>query len=50
MGMSRKYWKGLDELNETPEFLKSKDQEFMTEVSVEEFLGDESLKETLYGK
>ena len=44
--MSRKYWKGLDELNETPEFLKSKDQEFMTEVSVEEFLGDESLKET----
>ena len=46
MGMTRKYWKGLDELKETPEFLRSKDQEFPTELSVEEFLGDENLKET----
>ena len=46
MGMTRKYWKGLDELRETPEFLKSKEQEFPTESSVEEFLGDENLKET----
>ena len=46
MGMTRKYWKGLDELKETPEFLKSRDQEFLSEMSVEEFLGDENLKET----
>ena len=44
--MTRKYWKGLEELKETPEFLRSKDQEFPTELSVEEFLGDENLKET----
>ena len=46
MGMTRKYWKGLDELQETPEFLRSKDQEFPAELSVDEFLGDEKLKET----
>jgi MoCo/4Fe-4S cofactor protein with predicted Tat translocation signal len=46
MGMTRKYWKGLDELQETPEFLKSRDQEFPAEVTVDEFLGDENLKET----
>ena len=46
MGMTTKYWKGLEELKETPEFLKSKDQEFPTQMSVEEFLGDENLKET----
>lgn len=46
MGMTRKYWKGLEELRETPEFLKSKGQEFSTDITVEEFLGDENLKET----
>jgi MoCo/4Fe-4S cofactor protein with predicted Tat translocation signal len=46
MGMTRKYWKGLEELKETPEFLKSREQEFTNEISVDEFLGDESLKET----
>ena len=43
--MTRKYWKGLEELKETPEFLKSKEQEFSTEMSVEEFLGDDQLAE-----
>jgi molybdopterin-containing oxidoreductase family iron-sulfur binding subunit len=46
MGMTRKYWKGLEELKETPEFLKSKEQEFPSQMSVEEFLSDENLKET----
>lgn len=46
MATNRKYWKGLEELNETPEFLQQKDQEFMTNTNVEEFLGDEQLKET----
>jgi molybdopterin-containing oxidoreductase family iron-sulfur binding subunit len=46
MGTTRKYWKGLEELKETPQFLKSKEQEFSTELSVDEFLGDERLNET----
>ena len=50
MGMTRKYWKGLDELRETPEFLKSKEQEFPTHQSVDEFLGDEQLGETSTGR
>ena len=45
MMMTRKYWKGLEELKETPEFLKSKEQEFPAEMSVEEFLGDDKLAE-----
>lgn len=44
--MTRKYWKGLEELNETPEFLQSRDQEFPQSMSVDEFLADENLKET----
>ncbi len=43
--MTRKYWKGLEELKETPEFLKSKEQEFSTDMSVDEFLGDDQLAE-----
>jgi molybdopterin-containing oxidoreductase family iron-sulfur binding subunit len=46
MGMTRKYWKGIEELKETPAFLKSKEQEFSSDVSVEDFLADESLNET----
>ncbi len=44
--MTRKYWKGIDELKETPQFLASRDQEFPAQSSVEEFLSDESLQET----
>ena len=46
MAMNRKYWKGLDELNETPAFIEQRDQEFSKNSSVDEFLGDEGLKET----
>ncbi len=46
MGTTKKYWKGIEELKETPEFLQSRDQEFPKEMNVEEFLGDESLQET----
>ena len=46
MGMTKKYWKGIDELKETPQFLASRDQEFPMQTSVEEFLGDENLAET----
>lgn len=44
--MSRKYWKGLDELNETPQFIENRDQEFSQDVSVDEFLADEKLSES----
>src|SRR6218665_2926051 len=46
MAMSKKYWKGLDELNQTPAFIEARDREFPQTVTVDEFLGDESLKET----
>ncbi len=46
MAMNRKYWKGLDELKETPEFLEQRDREFTKDVTVDEFLADDKLKET----
>ena len=46
MGMTRKYWKGLEELKETPEFIKQRENEFPSQVSVEEFLSDDKLNET----
>ena len=46
MGMTKKYWKGLEELEETPSFLASKDQEFQNQQAIEEFLGDDSLNES----
>ncbi|GAB5417439.1 MAG: TAT-variant-translocated molybdopterin oxidoreductase [Crocinitomicaceae bacterium] len=50
MGMNRKYWKGIDELHETPQFLDSRDQEFPAQTSVEEFLGDDNLQESSTGR
>lgn len=46
MAMSKKYWKGIDELQETKAFIESRDNEFPQSVSVDEFLGDEQLAET----
>jgi len=46
MSTNRKYWKGLEELNETPSFVEGRDQEFPRSMSVDEFLADENLKET----
>ncbi len=46
MGTTKKYWKGIEELQQTPEFLKNKDQEFPQQMNVEEFLADENLKES----
>ena len=50
MGTNKKYWKGLDELNQTPEFLEKSEKEFPAELSVDEFLGDEKIKETSAGR
>ncbi|MFT5859204.1 MAG: MoCo/4Fe-4S cofactor protein with predicted Tat translocation signal [Flavobacteriaceae bacterium] len=50
MAINRKYWKGIDELAESPQFVESGDQEFPVKTSVEEFLGDEDLKESSTGR
>ena len=43
MANQKKYWKGLEELNESPAFVKARDKEFVKEVPIEEFLGRESI-------
>lgn len=44
------YWKGLEELEQTAEFVEGKENEFPAEMSVDEFLGDEKLQETNTGR
>ncbi len=46
MGITRKYWKGIEELKQTPEFIKHKEQEFPNQQTIEEFLSDDKLAET----
>ena len=43
MSNSKKYWKGIEELKETPEFLNQKHNEFAEELPVDRFLGDEQV-------
>ena len=50
MGMARKYWKGLEELKETTEFIKHKENEFPTQQTVEAFLSNDKLDETSTGR
>jgi len=40
---TKKYWKGLEELKNSPEFVKNANNEFAEQVSVEAFLGDNNL-------
>jgi MoCo/4Fe-4S cofactor protein with predicted Tat translocation signal len=46
MSMNKQYWKGIDELENTPEFIKSRDNEFPEELPMDAFLSDEKLKES----
>jgi MoCo/4Fe-4S cofactor protein with predicted Tat translocation signal len=47
MANTKKYWKGLEQLNEDPNFLASTKNEFPEHLPVDEFLGDkESLENT----
>ena len=48
--MARKYWKGLEELKETPEFIKHKENEFPSQQTVEAFLSSDNLDETSTGR
>lgn len=39
----KKYWKGLEELNETPEFVNHKQKEFAEELPIEDILSESNL-------
>jgi len=41
MANQKKYWKGLEELTASPSFVKAKTKEFVEEVPVDEFLGNQ---------
>jgi MoCo/4Fe-4S cofactor protein with predicted Tat translocation signal len=40
---TKKYWKGLEELNNSPEFVQKASGEFAEQIPVEEFLDDKNL-------
>lgn len=51
MADTKKYWKGIDELNDTKAFQDSKDVEFPEQNnSLENFLADDSLNESSTGR
>ncbi len=50
MEVTKKYWKGIEELKQTPEFTKHRDNEFPYQNSVEQFLVDEQLAESSTGR
>lgn len=50
MGTNKKYWKGLDVLNQTPEFLERNTNEFPEELTVDQFLADDKLAESSTGR
>lgn len=50
MGTTKKYWKGLDEYNQTPQFVERAEKEFAQELTVDQFLADENLKESSTGR
>jgi MoCo/4Fe-4S cofactor protein with predicted Tat translocation signal len=46
MSTQKKYWKGLSELNESPEFLNSKNNEFAEPLPIDEFLNDSKVADS----
>ena len=46
MAETKKYWKGIEELEQTPEFVESTKKEFAEYVPVDEFLGDKEISAT----
>ncbi|MES2836325.1 MAG: TAT-variant-translocated molybdopterin oxidoreductase [Bacteroidota bacterium] len=46
MSNTKKYWKGLEDLNDNPEIIKKAQREFAEEVPVDQFLSSKSLDET----
>lgn len=50
MGKTKKYWTGLAELDNTPEFVESSKNEFAEDLPVADFLSDDRLKESSTGR
>jgi molybdopterin-containing oxidoreductase family iron-sulfur binding subunit len=50
MGMNKKYWTGMEELDNTSSFQESAASEFPQGKNVEEFLGSDKLQETNTGR
>lgn len=46
MSNTKKYWKGMEELQETPEFQRLQQNEFAEELPVDQFLGNENTVST----
>lgn len=46
MSMNKQYWKGIEELENAPEFIRNRDNEFPEELPMDAFLGDDKLKES----
>lgn len=46
MSENKTYWKGYEELAQTPEFIQSKNNEFVEELPIDGILGNDSLVET----
>ena len=46
MSNTKKYWKGIEELKGTPEFISSKENEFVEDLPVDEFLGNDNIVDT----
>ncbi|MBX7093746.1 MAG: TAT-variant-translocated molybdopterin oxidoreductase [Flavobacteriales bacterium] len=46
MEENKKYWKGIEDLNNTPSFLKNKEREFPEELPVGEFLENSGLEKS----
>lgn len=50
MASKPKYWTGLEELKESPEFLQAQENEFSEELSVDEFVGESGANEFKSGR
>ena len=50
MGMNKKYWTGMEELENTSSFQESMSTEFAKSESVESFLGNDKLAESNTGR
>ena len=50
MGMNKKYWTGMEELENTSSFQESMSNEFAKSESVESFLGSDKLAESNTGR
>lgn len=50
MSMKKTYWKGLDEKDQSPEFVENSNKEFREDLSVDEFIGSEAIGDFQTGR